>query len=263
MRSRKAKKTEVKKPVVGLKIDEAGEVNPAQVKTTEVTLEKKAPETLPESPDKTPTESSTTSKEEISTEAETEENIPVAEVKVEEDSSSLVRSIILVVIGVFVGAATATAIIIFYNKMIEPKQKITVPSPTVAVSPAQSEEKGASDSGKITDDLALYDIKVLNGSGKGGEAGRTEKLLKAKGYSVLEIGNADKSDYTKTIIQAKKKVPQTFLDNLKKVLTEQFEIDEAQTLDDKEQTEIIVIVGSSSSAKPSPEPTISLKKVSD
>lgn len=262
MRSRKAKKTEVKKPVVGLKIDKSGEVSPPQVKTTEVALEKKVPETLPESQDQTPTESSTP-KEETPTETETEENIPVAEVKVEEGNSSLVRSVILVVIGVFVGAATATAIIIFYNKMIEPKQKITVPSPTVAVSPAQSEEKGASDSGKITDDLALYDIKVLNGSGKGGEAGRTEKLLKAKGYSVLEIGNADKSDYTKTIIQAKKKVPQAFLDNLKKVLAEQFEIDEAQTLEDKEETEIIVIVGSSPSAKPSPEPTISLKKVSD
>lgn len=258
MKSRKAKK-----PVVGLKIDKSGEVSPPQVKTTEVALEKKVPQALPESQDQTPTESSTTSKEEITTETETEENIPVAEVKVEEGSSSLVRSIILVVIGVFVGAATATAIIIFYNKMIEPKQKITVPSPTVAVSPVQSEEKGATDSGKITDDLALYDIKVLNGSGKGGEAGRTEKFLKEKGYSVLEIGNADKSDYKKTIIQAKKKVPQAFLDNLKKVLAEEFEIDEAQTLEDKEETDIIVIVGSSSSAKPSPEPTISLKKVSD
>lgn len=248
MKSRREKKPEVKKAVPELKINETGEVSSTSVKTVEISEEEKTPETG----NPAPTES-------IAPETENEENIPVAEVKVEEGNSSLVKSIILVIIGIFVGALTATAIIVLYKKMSEVKPTISQPPATVSVSPAESPEKPASDSGKITDDLALYDIKVLNGSGKGGEAGRTEKLLKDKGYSVLEIGNADKSDYKKTLIQAKKKVPQTFLDNLKKVLAEEFDLDTVGTLDDKEQTDIIIIVGSSPGAKPTAEPTKVLK----
>lgn len=257
MKSRKAKKPEVTTPP--LKIDPNGEVKKATEETPVVASKEhtdhKKSVTL-----SVETSSAASTKDTATKEAETKEDteelkeeIPMAQVQVQESNSSLVKSIILVIVGVVVGAITATAIIVVYNRMLL-KPKITPPV-VENISPSPQAEQIATTSGKLTEDLTFYDLKILNGSGKGGEAGKTEIFLKGKGYSVLEIGNADKSDYKKTVIKAKVKVKSEFIDSLKKVLAEQYELDDVQTLDDKEQTDVVVIVGSSPSINTTVEPT--------
>lgn len=63
-------------------------------------------------------------------------------------------------------------------------------------------------------DASKYSIEVLNGSGILGEAAKAKGLLEQEKFIVSSIGNADQSNYQKTIIQAKKTVLKEFLDNL-------------------------------------------------
>jgi hypothetical protein len=45
-------------------------------------------------------------------------------------------------------------------------------------------------------------LDVLNGSGVAGAAGRTADTLRALGYQIAEVGNADNSNYAETEIYA-------------------------------------------------------------
>ncbi len=120
-------------------------------------------------------------------------------------------------------------------------QKDITPVPTISkVSPAP-----ASDSAKMTIDYAKYKIKVLNGSGISGVAGKTKDILEGEKFLVEEIGNAETSDYENTVIRAKKEVPKEFLDSLKKALEESYILDPNEKLDDSEDVDVIIIVGSS------------------
>lgn len=93
-------------------------------------------------------------------------------------------------------------------------------------------------------DLTKYEIKVLNGSEVEGEAGRQRTNLEGEGFVVSGVGNADDSDYTKTIIQAKKEVEAGFLDKLKSALEKSFIVAETEKLSEDSDDDVIVILGS-------------------
>lgn len=212
--------------------------------------EKEAPKVEP----KTPTTAPPPVKDD-----EKQEEVEVAQVKVEETSSSTVKNLLPATIGFIIGIITTSLFMYYYDLQSKKADQAGQLAPiTVTVSPTTQPQ--ATDSASLVQDLALYDIQVLNGSGKGGEAGKLEKKLKAEGFAVFEVGNADKSDYKKTVIKAKKKVPETFLDKLKTYLKTQFEVEEnVDTLADSEKTEIVIIVGSSSVAQSTPSATITTK----
>ncbi len=92
-------------------------------------------------------------------------------------------------------------------------------------------------------DLSKYSIKILNGSGVAGEAGRQKTNLETEGFTVSSAGNADNSDYKSTIIKAKEKVDKAFLDKLKSVLGSTFTLGEIETLSDDTATPVVIIVG--------------------
>lgn len=96
-------------------------------------------------------------------------------------------------------------------------------------------------------DLAKYKIKVQNGSGIAGEAGKEQENLEAEGFKVASIGNADSSNYDKTIVKAKKSVEKEFLDKLEKVLKTSFALGKTETLDSDKAEDVIVIIGSKKS----------------
>lgn len=96
----------------------------------------------------------------------------------------------------------------------------------------------------ITVDLSKYEIQILNGSEVDGEAGRQKANLEAEGFTISSVGNADSSDYTKTIIQAKADVDKGFLDKLKSVLEESFVVGDNEELSEDEDPDVIVIIGS-------------------
>ena len=93
-------------------------------------------------------------------------------------------------------------------------------------------------------DLTKYEIQILNGSEVDGEAGRQRNKLEGEGFIVSSVGNADKSDYTKTIIQVKENVDKDFLGKLKSVLEESFVVGEIEELPEDSDSDVIVILGS-------------------
>ena len=64
-------------------------------------------------------------------------------------------------------------------------------------------------------DLKSAKIMVINGTEVAGEAGKLKTALTEAGFDVTAIGNADKTTYTKSIIQAKSKVSAGFIAKLK------------------------------------------------
>jgi len=46
----------------------------------------------------------------------------------------------------------------------------------------------------------VFTVEILNGTAVNGLAGRTAELIRGFGYDVISIGNADRSDYEKTLI---------------------------------------------------------------
>lgn len=92
-------------------------------------------------------------------------------------------------------------------------------------------------------DLTQYEIQVLNGSEVDGEAGRQRDSLEGEGFIVSSVGNADNSDYTETIIQAKADVDSAFLSKLKSVLGDTFTVGETETLPDDASSPVVVIAG--------------------
>lgn len=133
---------------------------------------------------------------------------------------------IAILIGVFV-----------YRQGIFKGEKVNVaslsPTPTIAITPEPAK----------TIDLTQYEIEILNGSGVDGEAGRQRVNLEAEGFTVSSVGNADSSDYTDTIIQAKAEVDKDFVVKLKSVLSNSFTVGESEILPDDSSVPVVVIIG--------------------
>ena len=125
-------------------------------------------------------------------------------------------------------------IFVYKNNMKSEKVNVVTLTPTPTVIPQPT--KAA--------DLTKYEIKILNGSEVSGEAGRQRTNLQAEGFTVSTVGNAAKSDYTDTIIQAKESVDKDFLDKLKSVLEESFVVGEMEELPEDSDSDVIVILGS-------------------
>ncbi|MBI4096474.1 MAG: LytR C-terminal domain-containing protein [Candidatus Levybacteria bacterium] len=125
--------------------------------------------------------------------------------------------------------------IFIYRQGIFKKETVNVvsitPTPTVEPSPTP------------VIDLAQYEIEMLNGGGISGEAGRQKISLEEEGFTVSAIGNADNSDYTETIIKAKKTVAKAFTDRLKDVLGNTFTVGAVEILPEDASTPIVVIIG--------------------
>lgn len=133
-------------------------------------------------------------------------------------------------------------------------QKAPSGSEKAAVTPTEAPETSEStSSAEMEVKLDEYSIKVLNGSGVRGEAGRVQSSLEDAGFTVSEIGNADNSDYEKTLIQHKKDVKKGFLDKLKEELEKTYELDKNEELPDSASDEVIVIIGSTKAASDTSE----------
>lgn len=94
----------------------------------------------------------------------------------------------------------------------------------------------------ISINIKEYSINILNGSGKDGEASLLKTKLEKIGYSISDIGNADKNNYTRTKLSAKSNVNKEFLNKL------QNDIDlktssETAILNDKNESDVVIIIG--------------------
>ena len=58
---------------------------------------------------------------------------------------------------------------------------------------------------KVNDDTNIsrsYVVEILNGTAINGLARETSRILEGAGYDVFRVGNADVTDYDKTVIQS-------------------------------------------------------------
>jgi hypothetical protein len=92
-------------------------------------------------------------------------------------------------------------------------------------------------------DRSAYKIEVLNGSGTEGAAAKAKEELEKAGFTVASVGNADKNDYSLTIIKSKKEVSVEYIDTLKKRLSLSYSLGDQSTLTDANTADVVVIIG--------------------
>lgn len=120
------------------------------------------------------------------------------------------------------------------------------PTPTPTKAPAATATPVPTKAVLKPADLSAYTIKILNGSGITGEAGRAKTHLTTEGFKVGTVGNADRQDYTKTIVFAKKTVNPAYLSKLKEVLQKTYTLDSQSDLPPAatQEAEVVVTIGS-------------------
>lgn len=91
-------------------------------------------------------------------------------------------------------------------------------------------------------------IEVLNGTGEPGIAARTRSYLEAQGWQVVAIGDADRSDYTKTLV-VNYGVPDLIIERVRKDLELQADFASLKGLNSAQPIDLRIVVGRDMLAK--------------
>ncbi len=226
---KKATKVTRKKPLVKKQEDES----PLEI-VMEVPEEKESVEIVSES---ISTNVQTDKIESLEVEKEKKE-IDLDNGSGDDDSWSTKKILLWIVCLAFVVAVLTFLGIFIYQQGVksgEEAMQKKIESQTPTETPTPTVENVAKDK---------YTIKVLNGSGISGEAGRVEKLLTEEGYSVSSIGNASSSGVSETSISTKEGVSDAWLNGFKKFLSKTYAIKEGYQLSEDEKTDVAITVGS-------------------
>jgi len=153
---------------------------------------------------------------------------------------------ILVALVVLLGLGIIGGGIFVYQKTLKNKKdkEVVAPTPTPLVAPSEVTPTGEI-SPYPTPKISRADlkIKVLNGTGVPGAAGKVAELLEKLGWQGIKTGNADNFDYQKTVIQIKESKKEYF-ELLKKDLSSKYTLEEEpQTLSEDENFDAVIIVG--------------------
>lgn len=144
------------------------------------------------------------------------------------------KMIIIVVVAALLGAGG----FLYYQSS---QQKLATPPADTMVSVTPTEEPTPTPEEV---DREEYTIKVLNGSGIVGKAGEVETLLTDEGFVVDSTGNAESYDYEETVIQAGEDVSPAFLQALRDVLREEYDVDSTfEAIEGDSDADVVVIVG--------------------
>jgi len=149
---------------------------------------------------------------------------------------------IMIPVAIIVGAL-AGGVFYFLNS-------VNKNAPSSTPTPIESSLPTPSSSPSAAVDLSKYQIKVLNGSGIAGEAGRVQDILTSAEFKVSGTGNAETYDFTDTILQVRDKVEPAFITELTKTLSKTYSVsDKTEALPSGETADVIVLVGSSKAAQ--------------
>jgi LysM repeat protein len=85
------------------------------------------------------------------------------------------------------------------------------------------------------------DIKILNGNGLAGVSGSASSLLEEKGYIKISVGNADRFNYEETIIECPKELIKDVCDEIKDILSSDYENIVIQ--ETEKENEVVIILG--------------------
>ncbi len=152
----------------------------------------------------------------------------------------LIAFVILIIIALAVVGFLLT------RKNKEP-EKVSETFITSAPEPTAEPTKGA----EKTD----FPILIQNGSGKVGAAGTMKTILEDAGYTISDTTNADSYDHVKTEIRAKSSVPEEFINQIKDEIPSDYKVIIGDALEDDNEADVIVIVGSDGKVEPTPKKT--------
>ena len=126
------------------------------------------------------------------------------------NSKWLIIFIILLILG---GAG-----VFFFTKSAN--QVVPTPTPSFNVTPIENKATSTPVATKSPEPVKKDDvsIEIKNGTGITGEAKLLSDKLKVLGYKDITAGNADKTDYTETVVTFSKTLSQTVQDEIKKEL---------------------------------------------
>lgn len=162
-------------------------------------------------------------------------------------NKTITGKLFLIVI-ILIVAFIAFRIFVYKKPISKPAEKkvknINPPSTAeITQTPTLSSELEPTASPSSQLKLKKYKVWILNGSGKAGEAKKASNLLEEKGFNISKTENADNYDYENTIIKAKKKVEQEFIDKIKEELKTEYKISEDENLEASESADVIIIIG--------------------
>ncbi len=175
-------------------------------------------------------------------EAVKEEPVKVKEeTKPQKDSSFNIFWILIpgmLLLGLLIGGIFAY--IFGIQKISDTKKADTSENQNITVEPTVSPT--AKPTASSSANLSKYKIKILNGSGIKGEAGKVQTLVEAAGFSVLSAGNATTYDYTKTQITIKTGIDPDFISSLVETLKKDYQLEDTKTVS-SQTNDVTVIVG--------------------
>lgn len=162
---------------------------------------------------------------------------------IEQKSLSNFKTYFFIALVVIAGLGLIGGGIFVYNKALSSKNTAgATPTPAVSLAtPSLSESEEVTPTPSLN--KADLKIKVLNGTGTPGAAGKAAKLLEDSGYEGIKTGNASKFDYEETVIEIKES-KKDFLSLLSESLSKNYQISEdSKTLDEKDSFDVIITLG--------------------
>lgn len=132
---------------------------------------------------------------------------------------------------------------VFPTEALTPTENPTgTPKPTATKTPTPKPTVNPID--KATGlDRSQLSVQVLNGSGVSGAAKKAGDFLESLGYNVVQVGNADSSDFAQTTIQIKSSEDK-FLSLLKKDLSSNYTVGTTSAgLAESNSADAIVTIG--------------------
>ena len=180
--------------------------------------------------------------EKINSEAVKEEPVKFEETKPKKEYSFNILWILIpgmLLLGLLIGGIFAYVFGI--QKISDTQKSNTSGTQNVTVEPTVSPTSKPTASPSAS--LSKYKIKILNGSGLKGEAGKAQTLIEDAGFTVLSTGNAATYDYTKTQISLKTGIDPDFVTALVTALKKSYQLEDTKTVS-SQTNDVTVTVGS-------------------
>lgn len=177
----------------------------------------------------------------INSEAVKEEPVKIVEDKPHKESSFNILWILIpgmLLLGLLIGGIFAYVFGI--QKISNPIKTDVTSTQNTTVEPTLSPT--AKPEASPSANLSKYKIKILNGSGIKGEAGKVQTLIETAGFTVLSAGNATTYDYTKTQITIKTGIDPDFVSTLVATLKKDYQLEDPKTVS-SQTNDITVTVG--------------------
>jgi len=159
----------------------------------------------------------------------------------EKSGKSFGKIFFIILIVLIVGALVAGGAYYYKNGMSKvslpgskSNEDTDVPTPEVTSTPSPSEV-----------DLTTLNVQILNGSGIPGEAGKVKTLLNDLKFKKVDTANADKYDYTTTLVSLKKNLSDSVYEKIKGALSKNYILEKSEeTLPEDSEYDIQITVGS-------------------